>query len=268
MQSKVTAATRFFLVFVFSLVCLWLALVVLPLSGQQKRERIISTWTGRFLVWMGIPVTVRGDRSFFTPRPGEPGCLLVSNHISFLDIFVLDSLVPVRFIAKDEIAHWPVFGIITRSGGTIYIKRGDKRSLLATMTAMQKTMQSGRPVLMFPEGTTSDGTGLLRLHANLFEPAVRAHAQVVPVVLRYLSNGNITTRPAYTGNVGLFQCLWNILNTPNLSISLDILPAFTGEDRHILCRRASAAMSRAIGVADPLGESADGALSPSHKTKD
>lgn len=259
MQSKVAAATRFFLVFIFSLVCLWLALVVLPLSGQEKRERIISTWTGRFLVWMGIPVTVEGDRSFFTPQPGKPGCLLVSNHISFLDIFVLDSLVPVRFIAKDEISRWPVFGIITRSGGTIYIKRGDKRSLLATMKAMQETMQSGRPVLMFPEGTTSDGTGLLRLHANLFEPAVRAHSQVVPVVLRYRSNGKITTRPAYTGDVGLFACLWNILNTPNLSITLEILPPLTGDDRHVLCRQASAAMSKAIGVADPLQETSIGA---------
>lgn len=256
MQNKLTAATRFFLVFIFALMCLWLSIAVLPWVKQEKREHIISTWTGRFLVWMGIPVTVEGDPSYFRAQPGKPGCLLVSNHISFLDIFVLDSLVPVRFIAKDEISRWPVFGVITRSGGTIYIKRGDKRSLLATMGAMQKTMAGGRPVLMFPEGTTSDGTGLLRLHANLFEPAVRAGSQVVPVVLRYRSKGQITTRPAYTGNVGLFECMWNILNTPQLSITLKILEPLPGGDRHALCRQASAAMSAAIGVADPLAEPA------------
>ena len=126
-------------------------------------------------------------------------------------------------------------------------------------------VEEGKTLLMFPEGTTSDGTGLLKLHANLFDAAAKTGAEVIPVVLRYKSRGEITTAPAYVGKVGLFECLWKVVNTPDLTILIKIgepIRPMAGEDRHSLCRRASAVMSAAIGVADPLAVKAEAVLQP------
>lgn len=136
--------------------------------------------------------------------------------------------------------------------GTIFIDRGNRKALLGIGQNMQQALNEGRSVLMFPEGTTSNGLGLLKLHANLFEAAVKADAPVIPIILRYRSRGEITTAPAYVGSVGLFECLWKVVNTPDLSISLSILPPLYGDDRHSLCQVVSQSMSQAMGVPDPL----------------
>ena len=75
----------------------------------------------------------------------------------------------------------------------------------------------------------------------------------------------MTTAPAYVGKVGLFECLWKVVNTPDLTILIKIgepIRPMAGEDRHSLCRRASAVMSAAIGVADPLAVKAEAVLQP------
>ena len=172
---------------------------------------------------------------------------------------------PSAFVAKAEIAKWPVFGGIAKAVNTIFIERGNRKALLGIGSNMQKALEEGKTLLMFPEGTTSDGTVLLKLHANLFDAAAKTGAEVIPVVLRYKSRGEITTAPAYVGKVGLFECLWKVVNTPDLTILIKIgepIRPMAGEDRHSLCRRASAVMSAAIGVADPLAVKAEAVLQP------
>lgn len=258
-MKKIRACWRFASILVYTLCCLWLIAFVLPGADGVKRGRIIRVWAGKLLSWLGIPVITEGkfpdevvhDCGF---TPGKSGRLVVCNHVSFLDIFTLDSVLPSSFVAKAEIAKWPVFGKIASAVGTIFIERGNRKALLSIGDNMKKGIDEGRSLLMFPEGTTSDGTGLLKLHANLFESAARTGAPVVPVVLRYMSGDTVTTAPAYVGDVGLFECLWKVVNTPDLKIIVKVLPAITGDDRRELCKAASAAMSAAIGTADPLAE--------------
>lgn len=260
-MQKLTACGRFLTVFAYTLCCLFLIAFVLPNADPEKKGRIIQKWAAKLVVWLGIRVNVVGMENIVNPAvhdcgvtPGEKGRLVVSNHISFLDIFTLDSVLPSGFVAKAEIAKWPVFGTIAKAVGTIFIERGNKRTLLGIGTNMKAAIEAGRTLLMFPEGTTSHGTGLLKLHANLFDAAAKTGADVIPVVLRYKSRGEITTAPAYVGDTGLFECLWRVVNTPELTVDVVIGKPFTGEDRHSLCKKASAVMSAVIGVEDPLAE--------------
>ena len=266
---RIGACARFLSVFVYTVCCLFLIAFVFPRSTDEKKGRIIRRWAGKLPRWLGIRVEVEGRIAEEAVHdcgitPGAMGRLVVSNHVSFLDIFSLDSVVPSAFVAKAEIAKWPVFGGIAKAVNTIFIERGNRKALLGIGSNMQKALEEGKTLLMFPEGTTSDGTGLLKLHANLFDAAAKTGAEVIPVVLRYKSRGEITTAPAYVGKVGLFECLWKVVNT-DLTILIKIgepIRPMAGEDRHSLCRRASAVMSAAIGVADPLAVKAEAVLQP------
>ena len=254
---KLVAAVRFSSIFVYVICCLIIITFVLPFSKQQTRGRVIRRWARRLVDWLGVKLVIEGkledERAQdcgLTPDVG--GRLLCANHVSVLDIFVLNAIAPSSFVAKAEIARWPVFGRIASAVDTVFIERGNKRALLGVGSEMQRALKEGRNLLLFPEGTTSDGTGLLRLHGNLMEAAVKMHAPVVPIVLRYRSGSEVTTNAAYTGSIGLFECVWRILNTKDFWVQATILEPMYGENRHELCRRVSATMCAHMGVPDPM----------------
>lgn len=253
-------AARFAAVFVYILCCLVIIFGVFPFSGPEAKGRIIRRWSARILRWLGVKVDVfggyKGDARVHDcgRTPGQLGRLIVSNHVSFLDIFALNCVLPSAFVAKAEIARWPVFGLIASSVDTVFIERGNRRSLIKTAEAMSEALSQGRNLLMFPEGTTSDGTALKKLHGNLMEGAVRQQAEIIPVVLRYKTHGRITTTPAYVGDVGLFECLWKVVTMDELHLEIHVLEPRRGENRRDLCRQVSADMCAVIGCADPLAE--------------
>ncbi|MBO5659053.1 MAG: 1-acyl-sn-glycerol-3-phosphate acyltransferase [Duodenibacillus sp.] len=254
---KLIACKRFALVFVFIIACMYLIAVILPGCDAQKLGRIKRTWSNRILRWLGCRVEIVGQTLGEAVHdtgitPDSTGRLLVSNHVSLLDIFALNAAAPSLFVAKAEIAKWPVFGSIAKAVGTIFIERGNKRALLSIAEKMKTVIKQGQTLLVFPEGTTSDGTGLLKLHSNLFDAAIKSEAMVVPVVLRYEDAGQLTTDPAYVGDTGLFECLWKIACCRDLVVKVHVLEPVTGEDRREMCRNASAAMARQLGVTDPL----------------
>ncbi|MGN1209117.1 MAG: lysophospholipid acyltransferase family protein [Duodenibacillus sp.] len=256
MRSLIGTA-RFAAVFVFVLCCLVIIFCVFPLSGEKTRGRIIRSWSARLLRWLGVRLVIEGGRQQEAVHdcgitPDAVGRLVVSNHISAIDIFALNAVIPCAFVAKAEIAKWPVFGMIAKAAGTIFIERGNKRALVGIGNNMQQALRQGRSLLVFPEGTTSDGTKLLKLHGNLMESAVRTGAPVLPVVLEYKVGGKRTTLASYVGDTGLFECLWKVVTAPDLTIEARILNPLTAEDRHTLCRLASADMAASLGVADPL----------------
>ncbi len=232
---------------------------VLPRASAQKRGRLIREWAGKLPRMIGIEINHEG--SLDCPEafdsgitPNQMGRLLVSNHVTFLDPFVIDAVLPAGFVAKAEIGRWPVLGRIASAVGTIYIERKNKRSLIGIAESMIKALNEGRNVLVFPEGTTSSGTGILKLHSNLFEASAKTGAMTIPLLIHYKKDGKPTTVTAWTGNESLMSRLWAILCSTGLSVTVEILPALTGDNRHELCKETSAAMSRALGVADPLAE--------------
>ena len=152
------------------------------------------------------------------------GALLVSNHISWLDIYVIHSWQPARFVAKSEIRSWPVIGWLCDQTGTIFIERGRKRDAHRVLHYITDVMLQGDLVCLFPEGTTTDGSRVLPFHANLMQAPLSAGLPVLPVGLRYVDarSENPTTAPAYIDELTLAQCLDAVLRAGGIKAQLVI----------------------------------------------
>ena len=118
---------------------------------------------------------------------GEPPAsgLLVSNHLSYLDIMLYGAVVPCVFVAKTEVRSWPILGLLAALGGTIFIDRTSKVSAAQSATKIERLLADGILVLIFPEGTSSDGAEVLRFHTSLFEPAIRVGVPVTAAAISY-----------------------------------------------------------------------------------
>ncbi len=247
---------RFFAILLMIPVILVVTGLRLPRLSEDAYRAEVALWCRRLLAAMGVAVSHSG-RPVRHAAPGEEGILLLSNHVSFIDIFAIDTLLCSRFVAKAEIGNWPVFGSIAKSVRTIFIDRANRRSIIAIAEKMESVLKGGENVIFFPEGTTGPGDRLLPLHANLIEAAVATGATVQPVVLKYTSRGERTTRLAYT-DISIFRCLWNVVTTPRAAIEVEVLSPIEprGRNRHEICREVSAMMARALGVEDPLAGTA------------
>ncbi len=175
--------------------------------------------------------------------------LFVSNHISWLDVFVISAITPTHFVCKDDIRKWPGIGWLLAATGTIFIARSNRADAARTARSLAERLQRDEPVTFFPEGTTTNGTILLPFNAALFEAASRANACVVPMTLRYLDlRGKPSTAPAYDGDVTFMESLRSIVRAPGLVAELKALPAIASGFE----RREYATMTREQ-IANELG---------------
>ncbi|MGO4153359.1 lysophospholipid acyltransferase family protein [Cupriavidus sp. YAF13] len=200
--------------------------VLFPWLGVESRQSHIRRWSRRLLRICGVTVEVLGL------GPGEQpphGAMVVSNHISWLDIYVINCWQPVRFVAKSEIRDWPVIGWLCGQTGTIFIERARKRDAHRVLHAITDVMLQGDLVCVFPEGTTTDGSSVLPFHANLMQAPISGGLPVQPVGLAYLdaATGQPTTAPAYIGDLTLLQTLDSILRAPPIIARLCFAPALT-----------------------------------------
>ena len=131
-----------------------------------------------------------------------PDGMIISNHLSYLDILCLSSIAPCVFVSKSEVRNWPVFGRLATNGGTIYIDRESKADAHRVAEQMEQSLRAGVRVVLFPEGTSSDGSSVLKFHAPLFEAAVRAEAPITPAALMYeMSGGDPAVDVCYWGDM-------------------------------------------------------------------
>ena len=146
-------------------------------STRQKRAEWLHRFCASAMRGMGIEVKVSG--SF--PEQGA----VISNHLSYLDIVVYAAVHPCVFVSKAEIKSWPVVGWMTTMSGTVYVERGHGGSAIKARAGMQAAVDAGLPVVFFPEGTTSDGSGLLKFHSGLLAQAMEGGAPVTAAYIRY-----------------------------------------------------------------------------------
>jgi 1-acyl-sn-glycerol-3-phosphate acyltransferase len=154
--------------------------LVFPWAGAPLRERLVRRWSARLLRICRVEVERQAGADALQHA------LIVSNHISWLDIFVINSLHPCRFVAKAEIRAWPVLGWLAAQAGTVFIARGNRRDLRHIFKGLVDALAQHQRVAFFPEGTTASQGSLLPFHANLFEAAIDARVPVQPVALAYL----------------------------------------------------------------------------------
>ena len=175
-------------------------------------QLIVGAWSRRMLAIMGIALDVQGQ----APRHGP--VLQVANHISWLDILVMNAAHPSRFVSKADAQHWPLLGSLISGAGTLYIERENRRDALRVVHRMAERLREGDVVSVFPEGTTGDGAQLLPFHANLLQSAISACAPVQPVALRYLQrdSGEPHPGPVYIGDDTLVASVWRTLQSDTL----------------------------------------------------
>ncbi len=144
--------------------------------------------------------------------------LVVSNHLSYLDVLILSAAMPCFFVAKVEIDRWPFFGKAARTGGTLFIDRTSLASAEKVSAMIGDRLKLSVPVLFFPEGTSTDGTSMLRFHSRLFEPAIVAGAQVTAAAVRYvIEEGTPERELCWYGDASFLPHLLKTLNTPGFS---------------------------------------------------
>jgi 1-acyl-sn-glycerol-3-phosphate acyltransferase len=182
------------------------------LTHAQKNKRI-EAWAVALLAKLAIKLIVNG-------RPPASGpMLLVSNHISWLDILVIHAAGHCRFVSKADVKHWPILGTLTTAAGTLYIERESRRDAMRVVHHMSEALTAGDIVAVFPEGTTGNGIDLLPFHANLLQAAISVNAPVQPLALSFIdaASGQTSQSASYVGDETLLGSLWNTLTSSNLA---------------------------------------------------
>lgn len=156
-------------------------LLLLPLQHQKRRWR---TWCFRH--WArGILRILHVDVVTDGPIPQSGPFLLVTNHLSYLDVIILARLVPAVFVAKREVRSWPVWGILSRTMGTIYIDRERRHDTLRASDAIERALHRDDNVVIFPEGTSTDGSAVAPFRSSLLDAASRTNRPVHYASLSY-----------------------------------------------------------------------------------
>lgn len=222
--------------------------LVFPLAGLQTRERLTRRWSRKLLGLCRVTVEQSGPEGV-AGAPVLEHALIVANHVSWLDIFVINALHPCRFVAKAEIRSWPVLGWLAASAGTVFIARGNRRELRHIFKGLVTVLQEGQRVAFFPEGTTSLQGEVLPFHANLFEAAIDAEVAVQPYALSYVDAAGAWHRSVdYVGDTTFVDSLLTILEGEPVIARLQPLTPIdgTGAHRRELAQAAQDAVAGAL----------------------
>ncbi|WP_405014081.1 lysophospholipid acyltransferase family protein [Kitasatospora sp. NBC_01539] len=208
--------------------------------GPALRQRLVRRWALLLLASLGVRVRVGQVPA------AEGGVLVVSNHVSWLDIPLIAAVGPGRMLAKSEVRGWPVLGPLTVRLGTLFIDRERLRTLPGTVGEIAAALGRGERVVVFPEGSTWCGRRGGRFRPAPFEAAVRAGAAVQPVRIGYrLPDGGTATLAAFVGDDGLPASLRRVVAARGLVAEvafLPPLPAAAYDGRRALARAAQAAV--------------------------
>lgn len=203
-----------------TLVGLLLSLTIAPVLRRPAKQRLTRWWCAGVLKCLNIRVETNGE----FPGSQPAGKLIVANHVSWVDIHALNSISPLRFVAKSEIRKWPIFGFLASQAGTLFIDRNDRKGAIHIIHSLKRELENGANACYFPEGTTSDGSQILPFKGSIIQAALAAQTDVIPVAIRYpLSEFQIDTRLAYAGDTTLIESIRNILRIPNPTVELHFL---------------------------------------------
>ncbi len=222
---------------------------VFPWVAPGSRRALTRRWSRRLLSILHIDARVHGR---LDAHAGN--VLIVANHVSWLDIFVLNAQRPARFVAKSELARWPIAGRLIRGAGTIFVERERRHDTRRVNHHAAHALASGDVVAVFPEGTTTDGTTLLKFHGSLLQPIVEAGGHLLPVALRYKdADGAISTAPAYVGDETFAQSFWRVCGERKLTVELHVAASVPAgaQHRRELARAAEHAIRRALALPVP-----------------
>lgn len=255
MKLKLRLLYKFFCIICLFFYGLIIAGIVFPVlhficsanKAKSKRDRLKIHWLKVFSSIMKLSVIREGELP-------KDGALLISNHISWLDIIVIGQYLPVYFVAKSDISSWPIIGYLSRQGGTIFIRRGNKKSIKATTEKMIWVLKQNSNIVAFPEGTTTLGNEVLSFHASLFQPALLTKSVIQPVVIQY--DGAAKHQAPFIGEDDFVRHLIKMLCLDKVEVRLSFLPVIKslGKDRHTVCVEAREKIYEKISESSPVNK--------------
>lgn len=210
---------------------IWLA-VLFPILSPVRQGKLSQRWSRGLLRVLAVRLQVTG-------MPPSECALVVANHVSWIDPFLLLAVIPVRFVAKDEVRHWPVFGWLTAQAGTVFIQRERSRDVSRVVNIFVDCLKAHQQVALFPEGTTTDGSYLRPFKSALFQVAISQQAGCAPVGLRYRHPA-----AAWVDDMDFVQSIWRILALPMLDAELIFCPLIPAQ--HHTRRTLATASTHAI----------------------
>lgn len=222
------------------------ALIHLDVTRRLSRERLMHWWCCTVLDVLSIDLRVTGRT-----HPGAR--FTVANHVSWIDMMLIGACEPTRFVSKSEVARWPIAGWLANAAGTFYIRRG-KGGAAPLIERLIPHLSSGGSVVIFPEGTTTDGQQVKPFFPRLFAAALEAQCPVQPLAIRYLPDAEGQNVAPFIGDDDLFSHILRVLRAPEIRAELVYCaPLLPGErSREQIAVAAQAAVERALGA--PLRE--------------
>jgi 1-acyl-sn-glycerol-3-phosphate acyltransferase len=200
--------------------------VKFPHYTREQKLYAIQHWSGQTLQARGVNVRLRSKTTSNTTTR-----LLVANHVSWLDVLVIQSLQPSVFIAKKEVGNWPVVGAIAKACGVVFVDRGSPSSAKRMVDDVSNALHHGYRVAGFPEGTSSEGHGVSLFHANIFEAAIHRQVDVQPIALRYvdIDTGALSTTAAFVGEMQFLESLHRIMSSQVITVDVQLGDAISPE---------------------------------------
>lgn len=222
-HAKGLAIWRFFLitlVFITYTPLYWLLLKIHKPSGLKFGRFYLSSWRK----CSGHQLIIKGELSRATPT------LYVSNHSSYVDILVLGTFIPARFVAKKEVAKWPIMGWLATKQETIYINR-DRNAIADGTEKLIEYLGQGESLILFPEGTTSDGCQILPFGSSFFDVAMKTNVMVQPITVTYAGWDGLPM-PRYmrkfcgwfSPDVDMVSHLWAIVQWGTIQVIVELHP--------------------------------------------
>lgn len=203
---------------------------IVPFLNRENKDKKIQEWSKRLLNIFNIELEVQ-DAKLLDSSPH----LIASNHISWLDIHVINAFKPIRFVAKSEVASWPIFGWMATQLGTVFIRRDSARHARLVVVHMSEVLKT-QSICIFPEGTSTIGSTVLPFKPNLFESAIVAQTPVCPIAIQYISKitGLRSESPAFVGDMGLLESMSRVIQDRSLLAKITILaPCFPGSSSYL-----------------------------------
>lgn len=212
---------------------LFLATAVFP-YGHPAHLTHKHRWFKRLAGILGVHVRCAGGLA-------SSGALVASNHVSWLDVIVIGTVLPGRFLAKAEVASWPLIGPLVRRTGNLFVARGRQDAARDAVEGLAAALGQDDQVVFFPEGTTSDGRAVLRFKPRLFAAAVQAQRPVVPCALAYPTQSGPEGAVPYIGDTGFFTSLLAVLRQRGIEARLAFAEEpLVGDDPRSLAEQARA----------------------------
>jgi 1-acyl-sn-glycerol-3-phosphate acyltransferase len=224
----------------------WTVSLRFPRLSKAERLLEIQRWACQLLAILEIEVQSN------KPAEADFAGLVVSNHLSWLDILVLQSLMPGTFVAKTEVRRWPVVGYLAHACATIFVDRSSARSARSMVADTASAITQGYAVIVFPEGTSSDGSSLGAFHANIFESAIQARSRVQLLTLRYQdrASGKPAAAAHYIDDMTLVSSISRVTASSSIQAQVHIGECLSvlGHTRKSLALHAHARIRADLGA--------------------